>query len=494
MAGMADGGYETWQQWYKRGCRDMGLAPEIQGFVAPGWERVKEQAELNFSARCEQCFSCCVHHRCVKVVDIWGGMSRPGLEAPEEFISIMFSCGKGLAAFALLVLHSRGLMDWEAPVAKYWPAFGSKGKDTITCFQLFAHQAGVGAPERTLTVNDLADWRVVGDALCDITPEWRAGENIGYMGVVVGFYIDQLVRHVDPKGRGVVELIQEDICPAIGVLNQYQCGLPPPNEFDRKFIAPLCGPSPMEMFYYGMVQERAQKAAFAAMLCAPRHAYSNRVFSRTSVSGDTNVMNSDEWLSVGMCSVNALSNGRFVATLYDSFNKAYYKKGNPLQYTQATIDDMLKQVPPPTKGLCDVVLHQEMLWSHGFYRPSGLNFGSSTKCFGFGGAGGQYGHCDPDAEIAYGYTTPRLDCFIFMDPRELFLRKAVYETVRKTGYKAREQWPDPCLAQFDPYPDVLFYNETWGGFWKRQFFACLCPWKENNSNDSAGLFDPLPDV
>ena len=58
---------------------------------------------------------------------------------------IVYSSTKGLAAMTLAVAHSRGWLDYEERVAKYWPEFAQQGKEAITVRQLLAHQAGLFA-------------------------------------------------------------------------------------------------------------------------------------------------------------------------------------------------------------------------------------------------------------------------------------------------------------------------------------------------------------
>ena len=40
----------------------------------------------------------------------------------------MMSCSKGVTAICVLLLADRGLLDLNAPVAKYWPEFAAAGK------------------------------------------------------------------------------------------------------------------------------------------------------------------------------------------------------------------------------------------------------------------------------------------------------------------------------------------------------------------------------
>ena len=58
---------------------------------------------------------------------------------------VVHSATKGLAAMTLAVAHSRGWLDYEERVCKYWPQFAQQGKERITVRQLLAHQAGLFA-------------------------------------------------------------------------------------------------------------------------------------------------------------------------------------------------------------------------------------------------------------------------------------------------------------------------------------------------------------
>ena len=46
----------------------------------------------------------------------------------------------GVAAICLAILVDRGLLDYDKPVAHYWPEFAQKGKDKITVRQLLGHK------------------------------------------------------------------------------------------------------------------------------------------------------------------------------------------------------------------------------------------------------------------------------------------------------------------------------------------------------------------
>src|SRR5947207_2929892 len=132
---------------------------DVHGHVSPGFEPVREAFARNFASRHELGGGCCVYHRGVKVVDLWGGVRNKQTGEPwnEDTMVLIYSATKGLAAMTLALAHSRGWLDYEERVCAYWPEFSQQGKDRITVRQLLAHQAGLFALDQPV------DRRVVAD-------------------------------------------------------------------------------------------------------------------------------------------------------------------------------------------------------------------------------------------------------------------------------------------------------------------------------------------
>ena len=79
------------------------------------------------------------------VVDVWAGFADRRLSQPWErdTVAICFSTTKGVASTVIHRLADGGLVDYEAPVASYWPEFGFAGNQAITVRKLLSHQAGL---------------------------------------------------------------------------------------------------------------------------------------------------------------------------------------------------------------------------------------------------------------------------------------------------------------------------------------------------------------
>ena len=116
------------------------------------------------------------------------------------------------------LLHSRGLVDYDAPVARYWPEFARNGKDAITVRQLLGHEAGLVFVDEKLTIERLRDLDGLARLLERQEPEWTPGTRHGYHAMSIGFYMQELVRRVDPAHRTLGRFFHDEIAQLRDVL------------------------------------------------------------------------------------------------------------------------------------------------------------------------------------------------------------------------------------------------------------------------------------
>src|SRR5574341_341289 len=180
-----------------------GDSSRVHGHVAPGFEQVRDEFERNFSERGDIGAAVSAYWHGEKVVDLWGGRRSPANDAPweEDTMVLVNSATKGVSAMTLAVANARGWLDYEAPVARYWPEFAQNGKAFVTVRQLLGHEAGLVCLDETLSIDRLRDLDGLAVLLARQKPAWPPGTRRGYHAMTVGLYMQELIRRTDPAHR-----------------------------------------------------------------------------------------------------------------------------------------------------------------------------------------------------------------------------------------------------------------------------------------------------
>ena len=204
----------------------MTTRAHIDGVVASGFNDVRTEFERNFAERGDIGAAVAAYWRGEKVVDLWGGRRTPEGEQPwnKDTMVVVNSTTKGLAAMTLAVANARGWLDYDAPVARYWPEFAQNGKAAITVRQLLDHEAGLVLLDEKLTIEKLRDLDAVARVLARQTPAWTPGTRHGYHTMTLGLYMQEIVRHVDPAHRTLGRFFHDEIATPLGL--EFYIGLP----------------------------------------------------------------------------------------------------------------------------------------------------------------------------------------------------------------------------------------------------------------------------
>ena len=113
------------------------MTAPIAGHCAARFAPVKEAFERNFDEGGEVGARVAVIERGETVVDLWGGHADEARQNAwqEDTLVCSMSVSKGVVALCAHLLASRGLLDYDQPVAAYWPEFAAAGKERITVRQ-----------------------------------------------------------------------------------------------------------------------------------------------------------------------------------------------------------------------------------------------------------------------------------------------------------------------------------------------------------------------
>ncbi len=169
------------------------------------------------------------------VVDVAAGKFTSDTEQPvtRDTLFPVFSTGKGVAATAVHVLVERGLLDYDKPIAHYWPEFGANGKSQITLRHAMSHTAGVPQmPEGDASAS--ADWDQMCRAIADFPALWEPGTRRQYHAITFGWLIGEPARRVD--GRDFAKIVYDEVCTPLG-MDDFYFGVPA-SEQSRVVILP----------------------------------------------------------------------------------------------------------------------------------------------------------------------------------------------------------------------------------------------------------------
>ncbi len=382
---------------------------QIYGFVKSGYEAVREAFAENFAKRREIGAACAVYHKGEKVVDLWGGIRNIATGEPweEDTMALVYSTTKGLAAMTLAVAHSRGWLDYDAPVSKYWKEFAQNGKEAITVRQLLGHQAGLFALDVPLDKNLVSDLDRLAEILARQKPAWKPGERQGYHAVTIGFYEGELLRLIDPQHRSLGQFFQDEIAAPLGL--DFYIRLPESIPDSR--LAPLVDPSFSEMllgFPFALTFDvwNPHSNIRRALLGSELPHDAEQIYTR----------------NLEIPAGGGVGTARAIAKAYSVFATG----GRELELKPETLQELTAPAVPPTNGFYDECMKGEVQFSLGFIK-SGLSwtFGSPGS-FGAPGAGGSLGFADPEKQIGYGYIPNRKSVELTGDPRDAALRDALY--------------------------------------------------------------------
>ena len=177
---------------------------EVHGTCDQRFDLVRSTLQAQLESGADLGASVAVFHHGDPVVDIWGGWADPEKTRPwgSDTITNVWSTTKTMTFVCALILHDRGELDFDAPVATYWPEFAQAGKEAVLVRHVMGHTAGLPGWEEPLQPEQLADWDLCTSLLAAQAPWWEPGQGSGYHAVTQGYLIGELVRRITGETIG----------------------------------------------------------------------------------------------------------------------------------------------------------------------------------------------------------------------------------------------------------------------------------------------------
>jgi CubicO group peptidase (beta-lactamase class C family) len=308
-----------------------------------------------------------------------------------ETQALGFSATKGLASMVIHRLADRGLIDYDLPVAGYWPEFAAAGKDRITVRELLSHRAGLYDVQAVAhNADELLDHVGMERRLAAASPEGPPGRP-AYHAITYGWLASGLARAI--TGKGMRDLVRTELAEPLGTAGlEIGTGGGPTTPAEmvgrslRLYTAlgiaatPLLGWLPIT------------RAGFRA-LHAPG-------FEEICRGPDPAVWRTE------MPAVNGALSAAGLARLYVPLATGGLTPGGERFLSPETVERLGRV---QTRGV-DRVLGIRMRWRLGFHHAFGLG-SRAPRALGHYGFGGSGGWGDPDTGISFGFVSSHIGNF-----------------------------------------------------------------------------------
>ncbi|MEM9168445.1 MAG: serine hydrolase domain-containing protein [Pseudomonadota bacterium] len=353
----------------------------IDGFVDPRFADVRAAFAANFEDGSELGAAFAVAGPDGLLVDLVGGYADKARTTPWSHASMVGIYSSGKAVTALLIARevAAGRLDYDAPVAHYWPAFAAAGKETITLGMAMSHQAGLVGFADEIAPADWLDWDLTAGRVAAMAPLFAPGSASAYHPQTYGFIAGEVLRRV--TGRTVGETLRADY-PDLDV----RCGLTDA-EFDRT-VDMLKPPRAPDL---GEITD-IRRIAFLKPWSSPA-----RVARR-------------DWARAEIPASNVHASASGLARLC-------------VRFVDGTVDPAVFDVRIDGD---DLVLPFHLWWAAGIMSNKSGHYGPNPRAFGHGGSGGSCIVVDPERKLSIVYVMNKMSPHLIGDPRAVRLLDAVY--------------------------------------------------------------------
>jgi CubicO group peptidase (beta-lactamase class C family) len=356
---------------------------DIHGFVAPGYEIVRDTFTANFVRRREVGAAFAAYRGDECIVDLWGGIANTttGARWQIDTLQIIFSGTKGITAAVMLLLLDRGELDLESPVAEYWPEFAAAGKDKITVGDVLSHQCGLAWIEQNLSGPDLLDTRNLARLLADQPAVYPPNKRAAYHALTYGWLCSEIVFRI--TGASIGSLVASDLAAALDA--EIYLGLPERWE-DR-------------------VSELCTGDGFASLTRRLGWGAGGRRYINPPILEEPYLLNLPQFHAVEIPGVNAVVEARGMARLYSCLANTGSFRG-----TQLVRPSSIATAVRPRCNTFDAWDPDfPIVFGAGFELQNGPGvYGPPGDAFGHGGAGGSIHGAWPSHGVGFSYTMNQL--------------------------------------------------------------------------------------
>ncbi|MCY4665181.1 MAG: serine hydrolase [Acidimicrobiaceae bacterium] len=364
---------------------------EIHGTCTPGFEAVRGAFEANFAQGLETGAAAAVTVDGESVADLWAGdAGTDGTPWQRDTIVNVYSTTKTMAATCMLMLADRGELDFDAPVAHYWPEFAQNGKDGVQVRHVMAHTAGVPGFDPPIALEQLYDLDAVAANLAAQAPWWAPGTASGYHAISQGQLQGEILYRI--TGRRMADWFRTEVAEPLDA--DFWISLPASEDHRvADLVPPVFGG---ELTING-VEVSADSLAVRAILSCPM----------TAAEPATR-----EWREAEIPAAGGFGNARAIARIHAALACGGAVDGVRLMSEAGVRRALEEQTDGP-----DQVLMVRMRHGLGFGFQLGESFTTEPGQMFWGGWGGSLATIDLDARLSVAYVMNRMDSDLMGDIR-----------------------------------------------------------------------------
>jgi CubicO group peptidase (beta-lactamase class C family) len=379
---------------------DVMARDTAEGYVHDRFAAVRDAFEANLKSGADLGASFCATKDGEVVVDLWGGWADEARTRPwdKDTIVNVYSTTKTMTALTALLLADRGLLDFDAPVARYWPEFAANGKAGVKVSHLMSHSAGLSGWKETITTADIYDWDKVVGLLAAQAPYWEPGTKIGYHAITQGFLVGEVVWRITGKSLGTV--FREEIAGPLGA--DFHIGLAA-SEDHR--VADLIPPPPGSAIGDNIQSELQDNMA-------------------NNPGVDVHETRTRAWRGAEIPAGGGTGNARSIAQIHCILANGGVAQGKRFMSEAGCRKALELQIEGD-----DLVLGVPARFGMGFGLPGAALPTPNPSTIFWGGYGGSLAIIDMDAHTSFGYTMNRMGNTTTGDFRGISLVMAVWQAL-----------------------------------------------------------------
>ncbi|WP_374453084.1 serine hydrolase domain-containing protein [Phenylobacterium sp.] len=373
----------------------------VQGLVHDKYAGARAAFEANLDSGADIGASFCATVEGETVVDLWGGFADEARTRPwqRDTIVNVYSTTKTMTALTALLLADRGELDFDAPVARYWPQFAAGGKEAVKVSHLMSHSAGLSGWKEPLVKEDLYDWDKVTALLAAQAPFWEPGTAPGYHALTQGYLVGEVVRRITGKSLGTV--FREEIAEPLGA--DFHIGLPA-SEDAR--VAELIAPPPAE----------------AGLGAGPRSELQANMSDNPPL--EVSETRTRAWRGAEIPAAGGTGNARSVAEVQSLLANGGVAKGKRILSEAGCRKALELQIEGP-----DLILGIPARFGMGFGLAGGAVPLPNPNTIYWGGYGGSLVIIDMDARTTFAYAMNKMAGTTTGDMRAFSLAMAMWEAL-----------------------------------------------------------------